>query len=112
MNGSGQIITADEIEAFAEWCEAIILTDRYNHSAYTDDIGIDYNEIFATKTQEEAEAIIESEISEALACDPYNRTLYVQKVTCEWLSPDEIAICVDVMALDNQLVTVNTTIKK
>lgn len=112
LNGSGQIIMADEIEAYINWCENVIATDRYNHGAYTDDIGVDYNEIFAAADREEAELIIESEISEALACDPYGRTKFVQNVECEWTGPDEILVSVEVVAFDNELVTVNTTISR
>lgn len=112
LNGSGQIIEADEITAYTQWCENIIATDRYNHGAYSDDIGIDYNEIFAAADREEAELIIESEISEALACDPYGRTKFVQHVGCEWIGPDEVLVSVEVVAFDNELVTVNTTISQ
>lgn len=112
LNGSGQIITADPVTAYTQWCEAVILTDRYNHDCYTDDIGIDYNEIFAAADREEAKTILESEISEALACDPYGRTQYVQNVECEFIGPDEVLVTVEVVALDNELVTINTTIKK
>lgn len=112
LNGSGQIITANEVEAYAQWCENVIATDRYNHESYTDDIGLDYNAIFAAPTQEEAEIIIESEISEALACDPYGRTQYVQNVAFEWTGPDEVIVSIEVVALDNELVTVDTIITK
>lgn len=112
LNGSGQIITADEVEAYTQWCENIVATDRYNHDSYTDDIGIDYDEVFAAETHEEAETILESEISEALACDPYGRTQYVQNVSFEWTGPDEVEVSIEVMALDNELVTVNTVISK
>ena len=112
LNGSGQITTADEVEAYTQWCENIVATDRYNHDSYTDDIGIDYDEVFAAETHEEAETILESEISEALACDPYGRTQYVQNVAFEWTGPDEVEVSIEVMALDNELVTVNTVISK
>ena len=112
LNGSGQIIDADEIEAYTQWCENIIATDRYNHDAYTDDIGIDYSDVFASNDRKEIEIILESEISEALACDPYGRTQYVQNVEFDWISPDEIVVSVDIVALDNELVTVSATITK
>ena len=112
MDGSGGIVLADEISAYTQWCEAILATDRYNHEAYTEDIGLDYNEIFAAADREEAEAIIESEISEALACDPYGRTLFVQNVEFDWISPDEILVEVEIVAFDNEHVTVNTTIQR
>lgn len=111
LDGSGKIIDADEITAYTQWCEAVIATDRYNHDAYTSDIGIDYNAVFKAKTHEEAEAILESEISEALAVDPCGRTNYVQNVTFEWLKADELHVLVEVMALDNELVTIDTVIK-
>ena len=112
MNGSGQIITADAVTSYTQWCESILATDRYNHDCYSDDIGIDYDEIFAAVDREEAKTIIESEISEALLCDPYGRTQYVQNVECEWVGPDEISVTVEIVALDNELVTVNTTISR
>lgn len=112
MNGSGQIITADEIEAYTQWCENVLATDRFNHDCYTDDIGIDYDEIFGASDKEEAQAIIESEISEALACDPYGRTQFVQNVEVEWLSPTEANVTVEIVALDNELVTIDTVITR
>lgn len=112
LDGSGQVLTADEVTAYTQWCENVIATDRYNHGAYTDDIGIDYNEIFAAADREESELIIESEISEALACDPYKRTKFVQNVAFEWTGPDEVMVSVEIVAFDNELVTVNTTISK
>lgn len=112
VDGSGAIVDADEISAYIQWCEAVIATDRYNHDAYTNDIGIDYDSIFSAKTHAEAETLLESEISEALAVDPSHRTNYVQNVQCEWLGPDEIHIIAEVVALDNELVTIDTIISK
>ena len=112
LNGSGQLIAANEVTAYVHWCEIVLATDRYKRDAYTDDIGIDYDEIFASRDREEAELIIENEISEALACDPYGRTQFVQNIEFEWVSPDEVNVSVDVLALDNELVTVNTTISR
>lgn len=112
LDGSGNIITSNELEAYIQWCTAVIATDRGKHDAYTNDIGIDYDEIFSAIDKEEAEMILESEISEALECDPYGRTEFVQKVECEWVGPDEINISVEIVALDNELVNFNTTITR
>lgn len=110
LDGSGKILDADEVLAYCHWCENVIATNRYAHECYTSDIGIDYNAVFKAKTHEEAEAILESEISEALAVDPYGRTKYVQNVQVDWIGPCEILVTVDVMALDNELVTIETVI--
>lgn len=111
-DGSGQILTADKITAFAQWCENVIAVDRYKHDGYTEYTGIDYDAIFSAQTREEAENIIESEISEALAVDPYGRTIYVQSVDCEWISSDAVSVVVVVEALENEIVTIETTINK
>ena len=112
LNGKGQIITADGVTGYTQWCETVLATDRYNHESYTPDIGIDYNQVFAASSREEAETILESEITEALECDPYGRTKYVQNVICEWVGPDAIDVTVEVVALDNEIVTINMTLSK
>lgn len=110
LDGNGQIVTADEVTAWQHWCENVISTDRYNHDAYTDDIGIDYDEIFKLNDQEEIETELESEISETLTCDPYGRTQYVQNVEFEWINSTEVMVTIEVVGLDNELVTIDTVI--
>ena len=110
FDGNGQIITADGVEAWKQWCENIIATDRYNRASYTDDIGIDYTEIFKAGTHEEVETMLETEIAEALECDPYGRTQFVQNITFEWISSTELAVCVEVVGLDNEIVTIDTVL--
>lgn len=110
MNGSGQIIDADGVTAWQQWCENVIATDRYNHDSYTDDIGIDYDEIFQSNDQEEIETLLETEISEALECDPYGRTQYVQNVEFEWLNSTEVIVKVDVVGIENEIISIEQTI--
>lgn len=112
LNGSGQIITADKVTAYTQWCKNVIATDRYNHDAYGDYIGVDYKAVFSAESKDEAEAILETEISEALLCDPAGRTEYVQSVDCEWHNSEEVSVTIKVVALDNELVTIDTVIYK
>lgn len=112
LNGSGQVITADKVTAYTQWCKNVIATCRNNHDAYDSSIGIDWDAVFSAQTRDEAESIIESEISEALACDPYGRTEYVQSVDCEWHNSEEVTLTIKVIALDNELVTIDTVIYK
>lgn len=110
LDGNGQIVTADEVTAWQQWCENVVSTDRYNHDSYTDDIGIDYDEIFQLNDQEEIETELEQEISEALTCDQYGRTQYVQNIEFEWLNSTEVMLTIEVVGLDNELVTIDTVI--
>lgn len=110
FNGSGQIIDSDGVTAWYQWCENIIATDRYNHDSYTDDIGIDYEEIFKADDQEEIETLLETEISEALECDPYGRTQYVQNIDFEWLSTSEVIVRIDVVGMESEMISIEALI--
>lgn len=110
LNGSGQIVDADGVTAWQQWCENVIATDRYNHDSYTDDIGIDYDEIFQSNDQEEIETLLETEIAEALECDPYGRTQFVQNVTFEWIDSTTVIVSVDVVGIDNEMITIDAVI--
>lgn len=110
FNGSGQIIDADGITAWQQWCENVIATERYKHDSYTDDIGIDYDEIFNLDDQEEIESMLEAEISEALECDPYGRTQYVQNIDFEWISTSEVIVRIDVVGMESELISIEATI--
>lgn len=112
LNGAGQILLGDSVEVWAVWCEKIINTPRYSCDLYSTDVGIDYEAIFAADDREEAETILENEITEALSVDPYGRMMYVQSVECEWLSSDSIAVEVTVVGLENEVVTIDTVINK
>lgn len=111
LDGHGRIVTADGVEAWKEWCENVIVTDRYNHDSYTDDIGIDYDEIFQSEDRDEIETLLETEISEALECDPYGRTQYVQGIDFEWISPTEVVVSVDVVGMDNEIINITATLE-
>lgn len=110
LNGAGQLLTGDEVQVWATWCKKIISTPRYACDLYSTDIGIDIEKVFAAEDREEAESILESEISEALTVDPYGRTMYVQSVLFEWLSSDSIAVEVTVVGIENETLTVDTII--
>lgn len=112
LNGTGQVLIADEVNVWATWCEKIISTPRYSCDLYSTDIGIDYEEVFAADDREEAESIIESQISEALTVDPYGRTLYVESVEFDWISADSVRVEVLVVGIENERIVVGTTITK
>lgn len=110
FNGNGQIADADGIEGWKQWCENIVNTERFVHSSYSTDIGIDYYSIFALESREEIELALETEISDALMCDPFGRVAYVQGVEFEWISADSVYVTIDIVGIDNELINVNATL--
>lgn len=111
LNGNGQIITANGVEAWEQWCDIIMSTDRYNHEAYTDDIGIDYEAVIQADTIEEKELILETEISEALSVDPYGRTVFVQSIEFEWINSTDVIVRIDIVGADNEIITIEKEIR-
>lgn len=110
LNGNGQIVTADGITAWAQWCENILHTYRFFHDSYSDDIGIDYVSVFKAKSREEIETLLETEISEALAVDPYGRTQFVQTIEFDRYSTDEVVVRIVVIGANNENVTIETVL--
>lgn len=110
MDGSGKILIGNEVDAWKNWCEKTIQTPRFQCKAYSTDIGIDYEEIFNSNDRSTAEAIITSEISDALSADPSGRTAYVESVTFDWISPDSVSIVVSVVGTNGSTATINSTI--
>lgn len=84
ISGAGKIVDCTETESWIQWCKKVLETPRYQCIAYSDDIGIDIESIIVCVTREERESMLFSEISDALAADPYNRTSYVESVLFGW----------------------------
>lgn len=104
-NGAQQIESNSGIDAWEAWCKTCLLTDRYNHTAYTTDFGIEFDAVFKCSTREEAESMLTRQITEALTADPYGRTSYVQDISYEWIAPDAVLADVTIVGIDD--VTIN-----
>lgn len=110
ITGSGKIEQCNETESWLQWCKKHIETPRYQCLAYSDDFGIDIEEILKCDTTKEKESMLFAEISEALAADPYNRTSYVESVTCEWGS-DSVHCIVSVVGNDGSRAEIGADIQ-
>lgn len=112
LDGRNKIMDSDGIESWKSWCINCIQTERYKHLAYSTDFGIDHESVFAAASREEAESILISEITEALEADPYDRTDYVEEVSCSWPSPDTIEITVTIHGVDDVTIDITTYLTK
>lgn len=106
-DGRNRLTEASGVESWQQWCMNCLQTARYKHLAYSDDFGIDIDEVFSAESQEEAESILTSEITEALQADPYGRTEYVSFVDYEWTAPDSVLATVTVVGIAD--VTIDVT---
>lgn len=109
-NGSNDIMECSPFEAWVQWCQKCCMTPRFQCDAYSTDFGIDLRDVIGASSKSEAESILTSEISEALAADPYGRTDYVKSVEYKWLSEDTVEATITVLGIDQTSATITSTI--
>lgn len=112
LDGSGNIVLSEADEAWLFWCKKTLSTPRYLCDNYSDDIGIDTEAAFSAKTRDEAEAILRTEISEALEADPYGRTATVEEISFEWIAPDAVEVSATVTGFDSMRETIQITLSE
>lgn len=99
VNNDGNLKEASGFEAWMQWCQKTIMTQRYAHEGYSTDIGIDYESALQADSREEAESILQREMEEALMADPAGRTLYVGTINFDW-GADACEVTVQVQGID------------
>lgn len=106
-DGRNMMQEATGVESWQQWCMNCIQTERYKHLAYSDDFGIELDEVFKAETKEEAESILTRQINEALEADPYGRTAYIDSIDYEWDTPDAVQVDATVVGIAD--VTIDVT---
>lgn len=98
-DGRHRILEASGVESWQQWCMNCLQTERYKHLAYSDDFGIEIDEVFQAETQEEAESILTRQITEAILADPYGRASYIDSIDYEWTAPDSIQATMTIVGI-------------
>lgn len=106
-DGRNDLLEATGVESWESWCQNCLLTERGVHLAYSDEFGIDYNQIFSASNREEAENILTRQVTESIMADPYERTAYVRNIEFEWTAPDSVLVSVTIVGIDD--VTIDIT---
>lgn len=89
QTGGGDVVEADGLTAWVQWCVKAILTQRLAYVVYDWDYGADIESCLKQPTRAVTEAELEREITEALLTDP--RTAEVKNFRFEW-SGDELTV--------------------
>ena len=80
----GRAVYSTGVEAWRLWCKKAVLTQRFAHSGYSSDYGIEADEAFALSDRDAIESTFERSITEALMADPSGRTVAVRDFVFEW----------------------------
>ncbi|TBL71364.1 DUF2634 domain-containing protein [Paenibacillus thalictri] len=80
---AGKVVTADEDQAWVEWCQKALHTERYRYLAYSRSYGQEFDDLIALHlTREANEMELKRMTKEALMADP--RTAKAEMVSLQW----------------------------
>ncbi|GBF35488.1 phage-like element PBSX protein xkdS [Desulfocucumis palustris] len=109
LTPSGGVATAEGIEAYMEWCQKTLLTQRYRYLIYSRNYGSEYEELAGRGY---SRAIIESEVErmtgEALLVDP--RTAEVNNFSFSWRE-DALYFTCDITTVRGEKTTIGSEVK-
>lgn len=106
-DGMNKMLDSTGIESWKSWCINCLQTERYKHLAYSTDFGIELEAAMRAESRDEAESILNRQITEALLADPYKRTDYVSEISYDWTDPDTVIADVTIHGIDD--VTIDIT---
>jgi hypothetical protein len=89
LDGSGRVVEADGLTAWAQWCIKAVSTIRLAYLAYGPNYGCDSGNVERQPNRKAAEAELERVITEALIVD--SRTEAIRDFTFRW-SGDEVHV--------------------
>lgn len=91
-NGAGQIITASGHEAWKQWCINAVQTERFSCLGFSDNFGIEIENVLSQSDKDVCETLVRSSITEALTAD--SRTKDVSEFVFTWDTDSVEVICV------------------
>ncbi len=83
-DGAGHPLYGSGHDAWVLWCTKSILTQRWAHSGYSTNEGIEAEQAFQEPDRQAAESAFERTITEALLADPMGRTAQVRDFEFSW----------------------------
>lgn len=111
-DGKNNILDSNGIESWKSWCINCLQTERYKHLAYSTDFGIELDLVFAAKSREEAESILNLQITEAIMADPYERAQYISEIIFTWESQDTVIVDVTIHGVEDVTIDITAYITK
>jgi len=105
---TGKVATADEIQAYTEWCYKALLTPRYRYLIYSRSYGQEFEDLIRRNLSRAGnESEIKRIITEALLVDP--RTAEVTNFAFNW-DGDTVYVTFDAITVRGDRVELNTEV--
>lgn len=103
-DGAGRILIASERDAWITWCTKCAATERGASIAYSDQYGIDFDEVRLQETRAGAETVLTRTITEALLIHPMTES--VREFEFEW-EGDEMRMACNIYPKDGEAQQIN-----
>ena len=111
LNGARQAAYGSGSDAWVLWCTKMILTQRFAHLAYGDDIGVEAEEAFRQPDRRAQESAFERTITEALLADSAGRTKQVRGFSFRW-GADSLHISCEIIGHDGNSASIDVDMKR
>ena len=109
MTPTGKIAQSADIEAWLEWCQKSLNTERYRYLIYSRSFGQEYDDLIGSHlTREGNESEITRMTTECLLVDP--RTASVQDFTFQW-QDDRVYFTCQVLSVRGESGQINGEVK-
>ena len=108
-DGAGKLVEAEGREAYAQWCQKAVLTERFTCLSYNTDIGTEMVDALAQADRAAVESAIERTINEALMVNP--KTEYVRSFQFAG-SSDELTCTFTVKGKDWEEFTISIPVSR
>lgn len=109
-NGAHQIVEASGVDAWRQWCEKCLLTQKGASPYYPKDFGLDLQAAFGTHDKSLTENVLTREIKEALEADPYHRLNSITSMIFSWVSESILQVSLQLTGIDGSSISVSVTV--
>ncbi|MDR2168107.1 MAG: DUF2634 domain-containing protein [Clostridiales bacterium] len=111
-DGAHKFLYGSGVEAWKFWCIKTILTERFAHLGYSNNAGIEAEQVFAENDQQAIESSLERTITEALLADPAGRTIGVRNFRFTWANGGEsLFLECKILGIDGNSATISARVR-
>lgn len=108
-DGTHQIVEASGVDAWRQWCEKCLLTQKGASPYYPQEFGLDLQAAFGTHDKGLTENILSREIKESLEADPYHRLSSITSMTFLWMGESTLQVSLQLTGIEGSSISISVT---
>lgn len=108
-DGTHQIVEASGVDAWQQWCEKCLLTQKGASPYYPQNFGLDLQAAFGTHDKSLTENILSREIKDSLEADPYHRLSSITSMTFSWMSESTLQVSLQLTGIEGSSISISVT---